>query len=63
MMTLSMTAMMFEQGDCASPDWRSCQEWCLAGSRINAIDVRVFSKLFAQSCLARRSIDALCVRA
>ena len=46
MMTLSMIAMIFEQGDCASPDWRSCQEWCLAGSRINAIDVRVVSKLF-----------------
>ena len=74
MMTLMMTAMIFEQGDCASPDWRSCQEWCLAGSRITAIDVvKVISKFqiksfkvvskFAQSCLARRSIDALGVRA
>ena len=74
MMTLMMTAMIFEQGDCASPDWRSCQEWCLAGSRITAIDVKVISKFqiksclkvvskFAQCCLARRSIDALGVRA
>ena len=62
MMTLSMTAMMFEQGDCASPDWRSCQEWCLAGVRINAIDVRVVLKLF-QNCHAGSSIDALDVRA
>ena len=72
-MTFWMIAMVFEQGDCASPDWRSCQEWCLAGSRINAIEVRVVSKLFqncpkvvlrfSQSCLAGRSIDALGVRA
>ena len=53
--------MMFEQGDCASPDWRSCQEWCLAGSRINATEVRAVSK-FAQNCLADSRIDALDVR-